>query len=1083
MVTVNSSKLSSEDMNTKYGEFEKLIYHIQSKYKDKHFDGEQRRKLIDLFINDLSSVSLNYQKFKEHIGVNSTSTIIHDRKDNGIYYTDIYLAKKLASISIDNYIRIHGIDKLSAAKFLEPCNGVGIFTFAYLTESQKRLEMHFPDNWKEYFEKLMENVYVVDNDNDALILYKHLLKYFCQILNVNSNDKVLEANIWNKGLIFNVLENQVEWISFHNVKEHFKLDENFDICLTNPPYRKLKAELKQYYNKEEFEKAKIIFESIAKHLRGKEHHLHYSLEGTLNLYKLFTEDILVNYTKEEKSVVGLLIPYNILTDLQCSNLRNLILDKHKLTEVISFEENNHFFNDSTQGLCFILLETGGKTENVKFLNGIINHEHLKEMKYNSTPVDLISELTTSRAIIPLNKDEKNIIEKTLKHKSIQEYEEITVLRGELDVTLGKKYMIGENESIRKYPLLRGNALGSDYLIKQIEANEYINIEEFFKKSSGKEEYSKGIRIACQQIVNMKKSKRISFSLIPQKIILANSCNFMNVDKKFMSLYSLLGYMNSTFINWRFCLTSSNNHVNNYELKELPIPNPRKYRIAFSKINQYVRKYLSTNDELFLLKIDAEVFKMFSLNANEVMSILLQSKKSIDIISKVLLLTFGERKWPQKMKEDLRKLKFSSPITSDKESIHNEIVKKYEEMLQSKIFNHSEYKLSDLDIEMIKNVPPGGNWKNIPQEVVEKSQRLKTISEKGGRTTLYGRLKWDEPSYTVTTYFNRPGNGTYVYPEYSVNRVISPREAARLQSFPDSYKFYGNQRDILQQIGNAVPPLLAYNLGKKIKDKLGIDTAVDLFSGAGGMSEGFRQAGYQIKISNDFAEAACKTYKINHPETNVICGDITLEATKEKIYDAIDNTAIDIIFGGPPCQGFSHAGKRLIDDPRNLLFKEYVEIVSKVRPKLFIMENVDGLLTSNGGKTYQSILECFEEIGYIVEGRKLHAVEYGVPQKRKRVIIIGVRMDIHCLPSELFPEKVFSAEENSDLLSLLEEEKYVKGYTTVKEAFSTLPVEIDERLGYYCYDTIEPYALLMKELINYEQFIQLQSLKRGYPKSQ
>lgn len=134
-----------------------------------------------------------------------------------------------------------------------------------------------------------------------------------------------------------------------------------------------------------------------------------------------------------------------------------------------------------------------------------------------------------------------------------------------------------------------------------------------------------------------------------------------------------------------------------------------------------------------------------------------------------------------------------------------------------LLNNTTYKLSDLDMQMVKNIPEGGNWKNIPENIINKSKRLQGIKKSGGRTTLYGRLKYNKPSYTITTYFNRPGNGCYIHP--SKNRVITTREAARLQSFPDSYYFFGNQRDKLNQIGNAVPPIIGFQLGKQIKEKL------------------------------------------------------------------------------------------------------------------------------------------------------------------------------------------------------------------------------------------------------------------------
>ena len=129
-----------------------------------------------------------------------------------------------------------------------------------------------------------------------------------------------------------------------------------------------------------------------------------------------------------------------------------------------------------------------------------------------------------------------------------------------------------------------------------------------------------------------------------------------------------------------------------------------------------------------------------------------------------------------------------------------------------IHNHVTYSLSDLDMAMVKSVPEGGNWKNIPEHIP--SKRLDQIRLSGGRTTLYGRLRREHPSYTITTYFNRPGNGAYIHPKQ--DRVISAREAARLQSFPDKYVFHGSKTSLCKQIGNAVPPIMAYFIARRIK---------------------------------------------------------------------------------------------------------------------------------------------------------------------------------------------------------------------------------------------------------------------------
>ena len=141
--------------------------------------------------------------------------------------------------------------------------------------------------------------------------------------------------------------------------------------------------------------------------------------------------------------------------------------------------------------------------------------------------------------------------------------------------------------------------------------------------------------------------------------------------------------------------------------------------------------------------------------------------------------------------------------------------------------------------MVKSVPAGGNWQNIPSNIP--SKRLEQIRRSGGRTTLYGRLSLNKPSYTITTYFNRPGNGTYIHPIH--NRVISAREAARFQSFPDNYVFGGSKASLCKQIGNAVPPLLAFAIARQTKKKTKTKNLLDLFCGAGGLSLGLTKAGF------------------------------------------------------------------------------------------------------------------------------------------------------------------------------------------------------------------------------------------------
>ncbi|WP_310604218.1 DNA cytosine methyltransferase [Anaerosporobacter sp.] len=172
--------------------------------------------------------------------------------------------------------------------------------------------------------------------------------------------------------------------------------------------------------------------------------------------------------------------------------------------------------------------------------------------------------------------------------------------------------------------------------------------------------------------------------------------------------------------------------------------------------------------------------------------------------------------------------------------------------------------------------------------------------------------------------------------------------------------------------------------------------IDLFSGCGGLSLGFIKNGYTVKKAVEFDANIANTYKMNHPEVDVIVDDIR-NIDQSGVFKTGD---ADIIIGGPPCQGFSMAGARIrngfIDDPRNYLFKHYFNVVKTVKPKAFVMENVKGIMTMQAGVIFEEILrifsdpEMFDGEPYTLHYKIVKAVEFGVPQKRERMIIIGTR---------------------------------------------------------------------------------------------
>lgn len=165
--------------------------------------------------------------------------------------------------------------------------------------------------------------------------------------------------------------------------------------------------------------------------------------------------------------------------------------------------------------------------------------------------------------------------------------------------------------------------------------------------------------------------------------------------------------------------------------------------------------------------------------------------------------------------------------------------------------------------------------------------------------------------------------------------------------------------------------------------------VDLFCGAGGMSEGFKQAGFYIIAANEIVKSCIETYKLNHKGTKVFLKDIRKISVEEfKTECGINGKKIDVLIGGPPCQGFSNANRqRFIDDPRNILYKYFVKFVKEINPTFFIMENVKGMKNISA-----QITEDFKKIGYTTKYEVLNAKDYGVPQNRERIFFIGTNLN-------------------------------------------------------------------------------------------
>ncbi|MFC2002816.1 DNA cytosine methyltransferase [Chloroflexota bacterium] len=349
-------------------------------------------------------------------------------------------------------------------------------------------------------------------------------------------------------------------------------------------------------------------------------------------------------------------------------------------------------------------------------------------------------------------------------------------------------------------------------------------------------------------------------------------------------------------------------------------------------------------------------------------------------------------------------------------------------------NHIALRHSEKVIARYRLISEGGSLPP-PSELPKELRRTNF-----GNT--YKRLDRNKPSSTLV-----PGNNAFpIHP--ILNRSLTPREAARLQAFPDSFIFEGDRRHQCILVGNAVPPPLAKAIGsfiithskseisqelsiKPIVEGYGENTSfrrrviptiddatklsngfIDLFAGAGGLTIGFARAGWKPLLCIDIDGNVANTHKHNFPDVPFMQFDLAVAGNISKITSQFPPGEIGIVAGGPPCQGFSVFGKRRFintrgydphSDPRNKLVYAFLNVVRSLQPRWFLMENVAGIENFDSGLFLKSLVNEFISIGYTtIEARVINTADYGVPQLRRRMLLIGNRTG-HILP---WPKKKY-----------------------------------------------------------------------------
>ena len=513
-----------------------------------------------------------------------------ERKRTGSYYTDLSLTNVIMRELVEQIYKDMG---LRPYRFLEPCVGSGNFVFSYL-KAVSEIGIS-----RQEAKKYIDNIYVSDININAIYGYcKSLREVVNELWNIELDNNYFKNHIGN-GLLIDVTASILKYIPLNEIFSDKVIENGFDIIATNPPYKNLKAEKSQYMTSDEFDKDKSKYETVSKIVKS---NFNYSTSGTLNLYKLFVEEIIDRYLCEN-GYANLLIPASIMADKTCSKLRTHMLVDNNILSVKFIKEGSGYI-DAHQSLCAVMLKKEKQTKKIKVTKDFVaNQDDTVEVA-----IENIMNNNTGNAIMAVSDKEYEILKKLHSFPTVNDLKYIINLRGELGLTIDKKYI---TRNITDYMLLRGKKIGY-YNVKMKLDAEYVNAE--FMNKTNKSKYIYKERIACQQVANMNKERRVTFAYIPEKKVLADSCNFISVEKNEdgVDLYTLLGLFNSKIINWFFKLTSSNNHVNNYEIDSFPIPIGTT---ELKDIGILAKKYLTEEekDDKILTKIDVLVCQAFGLN--------------------------------------------------------------------------------------------------------------------------------------------------------------------------------------------------------------------------------------------------------------------------------------------------------------------------------------------------------------------------------------------------------------------------------------------------------------------------------------
>ena len=501
-------------------------------------------------INFLNS-QYNYKKGKIQKVISKKHLI-----DKGAVYTQSSITHSIVEDSLAAYAEGHS--EINSIKVLDFATGTGRF--------YKEIVSILSDKYGLDTEYIVLNcVYAIDTDQTALNITKLKAVSFLHKFTEGNIKAICKKIILKNGLLWDHLS-----LMDTNAITHNDFDglfyNGFDVIVSNPPYLVLKPNKKIRPSAwAELEKQIQYFKKSAVYT--------YSIEGMLNLYQLSIESMLAML--KTGGEMGIICPSTLFADLSASKLRKHLLLKNQIRSIRYYAEKDDLFVNVTQATCVFHLKKGFKTETISINDGKRSFD---------VPYSLICELFPENMEIPnISSLEWGILRKLLKQPKLKNLKEIRNKRGELDLSILNNYI---TKKPTKYRLVRGNMITDQGITS--DNGEYVTPEFIRIKSNDYIQNDFGHRrLICQQISNTATARRLFFCYCEPNDILGNSCNYISSSEEILSKLNII--LNSPLLNWRFRITSSNNHINNYELNELPIVDLNKIDKDFKFTT---REYLS-----------------------------------------------------------------------------------------------------------------------------------------------------------------------------------------------------------------------------------------------------------------------------------------------------------------------------------------------------------------------------------------------------------------------------------------------------------------------------------------------------------